>query len=104
LALGLIGGNDAADALLASLRGRLCPDLAAAALLAAAQAAPESTRVTTPALAILRHERSDATARAFAAIALSRLHGEAGRAALPLLRGRSEGSCREEAPASLPRK
>jgi HEAT repeat protein len=82
LALGLIGGGEAEARLLALLHGRLCPDLASAALLGAAQAAPDSRRVALHALAILKCETSDASARACAAVALSRLRGDNGRAAL----------------------
>ena len=82
LSLGLIGGGEAEARLLALLHGRLCPDLACAALLGAAQAAPDSRRVALHALAILKCESSDANARACAAVALSRLRGDNGRAAL----------------------
>jgi HEAT repeat protein len=82
LSLGLIGGAEAEAALLAQLRGRICPDLAAAALLGAAQAAPKSTRVAKHALAILNSGACDTNARACAAAALAKLDGEAGRAAL----------------------
>src|SRR5262245_22219277 len=82
LSLGLIGGGESEARLLALLHGRLCPDLASAALLGAAQAAPDSRRVALHALAILKCETSDANARASAAVALSRLRGDNGRAAL----------------------
>jgi hypothetical protein len=82
LSLGLIGGAEAEAQLLALLHGRLCPDLASAALLGAAQAAPDSTRVAQHAITILTSGASDANARACAAVALSRLRGETGRAAL----------------------
>jgi HEAT repeat protein len=82
LSLGLIGGAEAEAQLLALLHGRLCPDLASAALFGAAQAAPDSTSVARHALAILQSDASDANARACAAVALSRLRGDTGRAAL----------------------
>jgi HEAT repeat protein len=82
LALGLIGGSEAEAQLLALLHQRLCPDLASAALIGAAQAAPDSTRVARHAITILTSGASDANARACAAVALSRLRGDTGRAAL----------------------
>jgi len=85
LALGLLGGDDAAGMLLRAAERPACSDLLAAALVGAAKAAPDSTAVAARAITVLRGPGGDAAARGHAAIALSRLAGSAGRAALPLL-------------------
>jgi HEAT repeat protein len=98
LALGLVGGEEAADALLAAVARPICPDLYSTALLAAAHAAPSSRAVATAARAKLADERLDATVRAGAAVALARLDRALGRCALAEL---LELSAARETPEEL---